>query len=264
MILLLKHLLLLTLLALPCWTASAQQTPPDTAGCADIVYLRNGSVYRGRLVEQLSDQTLVLRTWSGLTLHLPAKQIRRVVQRCPRDSARRRAAMPKPYTFRERGWYNATTASVLTGRAYWGDYALGYSLHNSTGYAFSRIAGIGVGFGADVYSPYQDDFHQPVYPIFAEARGYLSRRHVAPFYAAGVGWGFAGNSGQDRWGYEDRWRGGWLAQLRVGYRLGNHFTLHAGLRLQRQKRIWTNAWDFSRGQDRILYRRLELGFGLLL
>ncbi len=253
----------LLLAVLAPWLLRAQQ-PDPAESCTDLVYMKDGSVYRGKLIEHPLDGPLVLQTWSGLTVHLPAKKIRRVVQRCPDASLKIRATAPKPYSFKERGWYNATQLSYLAGNTWQGGAATGFSLHNSTGYSFNRWIGVGVGAGVDAYSPYLPFINQTTYPLFLETRGYLLAKNVSPFYNLSAGWGFAGGGTTDRPGYEDQWQGGWLAKALIGYRVGNHFSLFGGLRFQRQYRNWTSTWDQSYGQDRILHQRFELGFGLLL
>ena len=132
----------------------AQQHDAAT-GCTDIVYLKGGSVYRGKILENPDNGPLVIQTWSGLTLHLPAAKIRRIVQHCP-DAPKggKSSFAPQPYTFRERGWYNATGMSVLAGRSWWNENVTGFSLYNSTGYLFSRWLGVGIGLGVDAYSPW--------------------------------------------------------------------------------------------------------------
>ena len=153
---------------------------------------------------------------------------------------------------------------MLTGRTWWNESVTGFSLYNSTGYLFSRWLGVGLGLGIDAYSPYVNQINQATYPVFIEARGYLMASNMAPFYNFSAGWGFAGGRSNARFGYDDQWRGGWLLHGRLGYRLGNHFTIFGGLRFQRQDRVWTHFQDQSEGKDRILHRRFELGLGLLL
>lgn len=257
-----KHILLLFFALLPLAMQAQQSTPNE--GCVDLVYMKDGSIYRGKIVEQAPDGPVVIQTWSGLIMHLPAKKVRRIVQKCPEDASSKHPAAPRPYSFKERGWYNATHLSCVTGNTWNGGVATGFSLHNSTGYAFSRWIGLGLGLGVDTYSPYLLNINQPTYPVFLEARGYLMAKPVSPFYAAGAGWGIAGGGSDDRFGYTDSWSGGWMAKAQLGYRFGNYFSMFAGLRFQRQDRNWTNTWDLSHGKDRILHQRFELGFGLLL
>ncbi|MBL7804531.1 MAG: hypothetical protein JNL02_12395 [Saprospiraceae bacterium] len=244
----------------------AQTNADPSTGCTDVVYLKNGSIYRGKILEHAEGGTLVVQTWSGLILHVQEKKVRRVVQRCPGDdeSAKKRAAIPRPYDFREHGWYNVSSFSVLAGRTWWDENTIGVSLQNVTGYALNRWIGLGLGLGVEAYSPYVQEFNQVTYPVFVEARGYFQRKNSAPFYAFGGGWGFAGGSTSERWGYNDNWTGGWLLQGKLGYRLGNHFSLYGGLRFQRQNRVWTDTWGASEGTDKILHRRLELGMAVQL
>lgn len=233
----------------------AQQNPDD---CQDIVYLRGGSEYRGKITEYAPGGNLVIVTWNGVTMTVPADNVKRVVQRC-KESRRRQ---PRDYDFKERGLYNATRLGVLVGQTYVGEKATGASLYHSIGWMFNRWIGAGIGGGVETFSP--DGFEAPSYPIFVEARGYFLEKNVTPFYTIGAGWAFTGKNAGSQWGYTDNWSGGWLAKMQIGYRLGNHFTMHGGLSFQKKTRDWRSTWGGEWGKDRILHKRLELGIGVIL
>lgn len=232
----------------------AQQNPGD---CTDIVYLRNGSKLQGKIVEYNPDANLVMVTWSGVNMTVPAINVKRIVQRCKEDKRQRHL-----YDFKERGLYNATRLGVLAGETYYRENTNGYSLCHSIGWMFNRWIGAGIGGGMEIFDP--GGYEATTYPIFAEVRGYLLAKNVSPFYTVGGGWAFTGKNGDQQQGFIEDWHGGWMAKIQLGYRLGNHFILHGGLSLQRKTRDWQSIWGGDQGEDRILHKRLELGVGVIL
>jgi hypothetical protein len=212
---------------------------------------------RGKITEYNLEDNLVIETWSGTQMTMPSANVKRVVQKCKGDKAER---IPLPYSFHENGWYHATRLSTLSGAS-----GLGIGLQHSSGLKLTRLLGIGVGIGMENFDPWDSDV--PTFPIFAEARGYLLAKKITPFYAVGAGYGVSKKHSDavifD--GPSETWKGGWMAQGHIGYRIGNHVFVQFGIRFQRKTRIWENIfWGNNSGVDRILHKRLDIGIGLLL
>jgi hypothetical protein len=233
--------------------------------CRDVVRVRGGSVYTGRVLHHNDQGMLVIQTWSGTEARIPVSDVRRVVQRCDDDVARRMPLAQKPYAFPERGWYSATRAGVLVAS---GEGESGPGLQHSMGFRFNRWLSAGLGLGLENFSPGNVS---TTYPVFAEIRGYMLPRNLSPYYALGAGWGFSDRRNMsDFEGGVSRWEGGWMAQGELGYRVGNHFLMYLGLRFQRQYRHFENPWGWwsngngDRGTERHLRKRLQIGIGILL
>lgn len=242
--------ILFFLLLLPAANCFAQQQED----CRDIIYLRNGSVFKGNITAYQADGEIALTTCSGVELRLPAKVVKKVRQDCPKYKSR---GLPRPYSFRESGWYHLSRVEVL-----WGESGVGFGLQHSSGLKINRLLGFGLGTGIENLTPWDDDID--TYPVFAEVRGYLLAKRITPFYALGTGYAFTSKKYEDDTfnGFGEKRRGGWMAQAQIGYRIGNHCTVHLGLRFQRKTRNW-QRWGLE-GADKILQKRLDLGVGILL
>jgi hypothetical protein len=252
-----RHLCLVALVAACCCfavTAVAQTQP----ACVDVVYLRDGSRFIGQL-RTLTGDSIEIRIQGGFDLKVARKEMRRILQRC--DGMADLGS--RVYNFREKGWYNATRFNFLVGRTWGSNPVIGASLYHSTGYAFRRELGVGVGGGVDFFVPSDDE--AATYPVFAEIRGYLRPSNATPFYALGLGWGFTerGSGQQTRFERTYQWEGGAAMQAELGYRFGNHFMALVSLRIQHKTRSWQSLWDESYAVEQIVYRRLGLGIGFL-
>jgi hypothetical protein len=224
--------------------------------CQDIVYMKGGSVFRGTVTAYEIEGNLVMRTWSGAQMQIPASNVRRIVQQCKDTTRFSGKIFENPsYTFSEEGWYHATRFSILTSEE------AGLGIQHSSGKKINRYWGVGMGIGLENFEPYNDVL---TVPVFAEIRGYLLPKRIAPFYALGVGYGF---SKEGNGGFSDgteRWKGGWMAQGNIGYRIGNHFFIQLGIRFQHKTHTWTSRWSSFSSIDQILYQRMDVGIGLLL
>ena len=229
------------------------QTQPD-AECYDVVYLRDGSNYRGRILEMHPDGGMAFETWNNHVMNLLPKQVTKVKQHCPRSQPIYESPAQK--------WYNASRLGIMPGtsdvsHSYENDNVLGVSLMHTAGYQFSQWVGAGLGIGFESYGGYIPFS----YPIFAEFRSYLSApRRISPYAAVSGGWAATNKSVENA--FNETWSGGLMGKFELGLVCGNHFTVHSGLSFQSMERHWANDWNQSSGTDQFLFQRLVFGLGL--
>lgn len=188
---------------------------------SDIIHLRNGSRFEGQILEKRENGTLRFQLSAGGELEFREEEISRIEQKevSPKGaeeaegSAGPELLREKTYAFKERGVFNATFFSTLSGAA-GSKFQLGLGIHNVTGYQFHRLLGIGLGLGVDTYS---FDNGETLHPVFAEARGYLSRKSVSPYYSGSAGYGFAFKSSDE---LINKAEGGMFFRGAMGLRLG--------------------------------------------
>ena len=224
----------------------------------DVVYLINGSVFRGQILSYHSNGQLVLKALGGHELTFSANVIKKVVQERITSAGKKK---DKSYAFKEKGIYHQSSLSINSGSTAWnGNLIIGSGFQHIVGYQFMRQLGLGMGLGVDYYNI---PAREIVFPLFVELRTYLNENNTAPFFALASGYSFAFKN-EDR-GIIDA-KGGFMTYPSFGFRLGasdeTNVTLDAGVKFQ--KSTFTRAgWALESFTQEMLYKRLTIRLGLL-
>lgn len=168
-----------------------------------------------------------------------------------------------PYNFKEEGLYYAVKASFIAG-----NFGNRQNENNGAGGSilvgkrYNRWLGVGVGAG---YDSYVVDFGESVLPIFAELTGYFTPTNTSLSYGLAAGYSFA-FSNEDKNIIDAK--GGLMVHPHLGIRFGKNklkYTLDLGYKFQKAAFTFRNAWDLrSRFEQRLLYKRVTLRFGVLI
>lgn len=245
---LVKPLLISLLLCCAAVTVQAQHRQQD------VVFLHNGSMVRGEIIEHIVDSHVKIQTVDGSIWVFQMDEVREVTQVEKYNS--------KSHTIEpgNSGFYNLTDIGVLSGRDA-NSSILTLSGQTVCGYRISQrfSAGIGTGF---------ENYNTVLAPVFAEGRYYFLQRNFSPFVALQAGYGIPVNNYRD---YSGAWthKGGVMANATVGIRnyLSNNvaLVLSAGYRHQ-QSVSSTYQWWFGEGDSaelKHLYNRFVLRIGVL-
>jgi hypothetical protein len=201
-----KQLLLLPflLLSMMLMTAKAQ------SGMEDVVYLNNGSVLRGIIVEQVPNKSLKVQIAGGSIFKVEIADVERITKESPlsvfpgsgapdrsareprmRDSTRVR----EPWSAARRKGYFLQGQVLL-------ELAQG-GLRVVNGYKFGRFGYLGVGLGLDLSGPsisHAYDYYWgsddtrgmgAYLPVYLHYSGDVLNRRVTPFYAVELGYALA-------------------------------------------------------------------------
>jgi len=216
----------------------------------DEVTTTSGSVWKGTITEITDDGYYVITTVSGMTFRLHESAIDNVRQEWIGSRRTKR-----PYSFKEKGFYQTVEVSVV-GNATTG----GLSATYSAGHRFSRWIGVGGGVGI---TGYDIGWGLNVIPLFVEARGFLTQTKVSPYYAVRFGYGIALTNAVNN---ISEAKGGYLFNPQIGLRFGGgkNVSFYTGLGLNFQRATYTSSRAFSEEVivDRYLFKRLELKFGI--
>ncbi len=233
----------------------AQENNEEGAMFQDVVYLKDGSLFRGKLLEYKPDESLVIETWSGQQIRFKSNRVRKVRQELIQPKHTEKVTA---YNFREKGWFNNTDLSVNWSENNWGSLIVGASIANVAGYQFNRLVGAGVGVGFDTY---QLVSRNQYIPIFAEVRGYFLKKKTTPMYRYQVGYGI-GLKDLD----QDLFKsvGGFYSYPAVGFRFGaksgGNTTLDLGWKVQMSEQHY-RIWEGTEVR-KMTYQRFTLRCGV--
>ncbi|MCB0653654.1 MAG: hypothetical protein KDC85_20420 [Saprospiraceae bacterium] len=239
------------------------------------IYLNNGEVYKGNMVDYRKGEYLVLKRLNGTLDTIPDNDIQRIEQiqmdikpvkkasvqkRVPQVVQKPAPKKKRKYLFRETGWYNATGFSGFGGRS--GSYLkMGIGISTTTGYMFNRMVGIGLGIGKDNYSSRQGE---GLFPVYGEVRGYLKKKSNTPFYAIKAGYGMA--FANEKFGITQA-EGGLMLNPSVGYRFGGDKTgniyFEMGYKFQKQFIEKTSTFNSDITVVDAIYNRISLSAGII-
>lgn len=262
---------LFLLLLLICASIGKAQESPKVS----TIYLNNGEIYKGNLVDYRKGEYLILKRLNGDLDTIADNQIKKIeqIEMSRRSSViesnkrynqaavkNEKTRKKRKYQFRERGWYNATGFSGFGGRS--DSYLkMGIGLSTTTGYMFNRNLGIGLGIAKDNYSSRQGE---GLYPVFAEVRGYLKKKFNTPYYAVRAGYGFAFEN--EKFGITQA-EGGAMLNPSVGYRFGGDKTgniyFEMGYKFQKQFIERKSGFNQDVTIVNVTYHRISLSAGII-
>ncbi len=223
----------------------------------DYVYLKNGSLFKGEIVEYQDGGQLHLKLDNERTFIFEDKNIKRIVQGGTYKIHKDKSF--KPYNFKEKGMYYFFAGNINGGSsAFQNEGTAGLGIQAAAGYQLNRWLGAGLGIGMDYYYPGSGERFMPV---FAEVRGYLRQKNVAPYYSVQTGYGFTFVD-EDR-AMEDSQGGIYLYPalgLRCGASDNANFTIDIGYKYQKGTFAF-RQWDLV--EHKMTYRRIALRVGVL-
>lgn len=227
----------------------------------DVVYLKNGSIFRGQIELYEYGKELRLRLYENQVLVFEAKNIKKIVQTANEsEKEEKEIESKKTYAFREQGFYFHSSLGYIGGNNLWGNYIDAFNVHSQVGYQFNRLIGAGIGTGVDFYNVGLGS----IIPVYGAARGYLKKSNFSPFYQLAAGMGIPIKN--ENSGFSDSKAGYYLAP-ELGFRFGAsneaNMTLGIGLTWQKATYITTFGDTVTKNEDNYTFRRFNLKIGVL-
>jgi len=227
-----------------------------------VVYLKSGTMFSGVVKEWKIGDLITIITDAGNEFTFKGDTIDKVLQR---ELYEKNLGLKygTPYNFKESGIYYSVKGHFIKGN-------FGSRANESHGGGFSALLGtrynryFGVGIGVG-YDSYAFDSGERVVPFFTEVSGYLSPKHTTLSYGLAAGYSLAFNN-------EDfniiQAKGGLMVHPNIGIRFGKKdvkYTIDLGYRFQKAVFTYRDVWDGrARNEQRLLYKRVTLRFGVLI
>lgn len=240
----------LSLVLIPIGFGQEADEKKDNIEYQDVVFLKDGSILRGKMQNWDYGGDLVITLLGGQTMTIGDDDILRVRQELIGVGSA--AKVKQPFQFRESGTYNTFSGTMKFGSEF------GVGITYSLGVRFNQYLGIGLGFG---FEDFEVNWASEMIPAFAEVRGYLSKKKITPYYSLRAGLAFPIKNDDY---FITETKPGLLLNPEVGYRFGGQdvqYYMGFGYRLQKASYLQEFPWE-REDDTNLTYRRLELKFGL--
>lgn len=236
------------------------------------VYLRDGSIYIGKILDAVPDKSIRLELYDGVAVTILNSNIKKIIET---NRGGNRKTEHYSYEFRETGLYNVNYISITGGSGIEGNSNLGFGMSSSFGYMFNKYIGLGIGIGIDKFdvlniknanSYYYNYLESPftnTYPLFVETRGYFYGEMNAYYYSLSAGYGFI-NKNEDFGVLEAH--GGLMYYPAIGIRFGGkkhfNFCIDFGVKIQKADFVVQNFFESGTDHYFVNYKRFTLRLGI--
>lgn len=201
----------------------------------DVVYLKNGSVVRGKVLSHIPGQTIKVET---------ADQSIWVFETTNVDSITYERVPGKKIDLKTKGYYNVTNFGVLAGRDDWGT-RYSFSLNTINGWKLNKRFGVGLGAGLEVIND------ASFFPLFGEGRFDLQHQGFSPFVSVYSGYALPTQSRINSWPGELIRKGGFMAGGEIGIRnyisSNSAFVFGVGFRYMHLNEETADPWGWPEG-----------------
>ncbi|MBI3142168.1 MAG: hypothetical protein HYZ16_05025 [Bacteroidetes bacterium] len=222
-------------------------------GLEDVLYLKNGAVYRGTLLPSIDSAHYRIEIVGSNVMVVALDEVAL--------KSREKAAyvlVRAPRTPQANGWYGEMSVGLPMGLSQWGSLISAVSLHGFAGYQIKQNIKVGLGSGFEAYNE-----AALLLPLFGRITGDLTRKLVTPFYQADVGYGFNMVPDNDMQSF----RGGASGFLGGGIKFNSrstfYFNILTGIRIQYASSYINSNWWWEPYTEYYRYNRIEtrLSFG---
>lgn len=241
--------------------------PNQTADLQEVVYMKNGSIIRGKIISMDKEGDITIKIVGGTVLVFPSSEVDNIKfeSGSPYFNNRAYKRIPRPYNVPEPGNYQVAVMGWVVGQGQWG-FRPGFSAHYVYGRYINQNLALGLGIGFDVYDLI--DNGDGAAQFYLDARGYFKNTSQTFFYKVGLGYGDV---------FTNRWQvtettGGLYANPAIGLRFASrsrtHFIMELGATFQKANYV-ESVWDpidgtnTQRSEIDIWFQRNTLKLGIL-
>ena len=234
--------------SLICFSVLAQNTEKE-----DVIYLKNGGIVRGTIVEYVSDEAIKIEIIGQNVLVFGLDE----VEKMQKEDVLKITKKKHPIHFSESLYSNHSSLGVLFSQ----NDGTGTSIETVNSYRITPSANLGLGVGIIWINTWRLGWARTM-PIFADIRGdVFPKSRTTPFYYVQLGYGID-TAGE----LDDERKGGIYFALGTGIKIRTRskiaFTLGFGYTHQHQKITETDWWNNGQIIERsINYRRIALRTG---
>jgi hypothetical protein len=214
----------------------------------DAVYLKNGNILRGKIIENAIDHHTTIQIEGRSVFVCPVDEISKII-----------FDEPTPLSKRE---YKASSLEVIAGTNFYGgsDNSAGFNFITAYRFPFRLETGVGTGI---------EWFNNQLIPFYGDVRYHFLKGAISPYIYGQMG--YAMPLSKEANGDYTTYYGGFLAAtgagLRVNFTKHNALVFSIGYRYQRTKTVNSYGyWYYSSQFEEIIlnnYKRMSFSMGFV-
>jgi len=248
-------------------TECFSQTPDGNGKLEDVVYLRDGSMFRGVIKELIADSLVKIEIVGGNLMVIPQKEIDHIDYHIRQESRTIKTDLDScPPAPRDHGYFNTSELGIMPGANYSDGYygygnqsPVGFTIQTINGYRFNSNFLVGGGLGMDI-------IQQAMLQFFADARWEMLHRRATPFLYVDIGYGIPVSKEPQSDYFQTTYKGGLMWGSGVGMRFNFHregaFLVGVGYKMdKRSEEVVSEGWPYDSKYD-YTFNRLVMKFGL--
>ena len=174
-----KNILIILIISVLQVVAFSQDTATNIT--KDILFLKDGSVLRGTIVEQVPNQYLKIGISGGTVVEVNMNEVKRI-----KADKGNYVFNPDGSNTKVKGFYTGYSVQAMFGQAGESDFEerliIGAGIQYSLGYQFNKYASLGGGIGMQLYDRVFGD-------VFVQGRAFLPLGKLTPTLAIDAGYG---------------------------------------------------------------------------
>lgn len=219
----------------------------------DIVYLKNGSIIKGSIIEYNQDKKIKIKTIDNYTWEFNIDDVKEIKRE---EGA---IELNESIDYLIDGFINYTTLGLLIGNGNNNKQAP-FSVMMTNGYLFNKKIGVGAGFGIEFYE-------ETMLPVYIDLKYHFNQRKISPFVAIQGGYSFSleDNDNSDNiYNYEQKYLGGYFFNPEIGMliNLQSYNALLFSLGYRHQLLRYEQEYPYEVTTDHY-YNRFSIRFGFI-
>lgn len=203
----------------------------------EVVYLKNGSIIRGVIIEQVPNESLKIKTSDGSIFVYTIPEIQKITKEEPIQPNFKRRKTFNGFADNTKGYKGFVNLTVGGGLGDYGDNNIGLS--TSHGYQFNPYIYLGAGVGLSYYFDYETTF----VPIFLDFKANLMDGKIIPFAGAKLGYSVFDGTG-------------FYFNPTVGVKFAKSFNVSLGYTVQMTEMYY---YDYNGGYSNSYYDNVNIG-----
>jgi hypothetical protein len=186
----------------------------------DVVYLKNGSIIRGVIIEQIPNVSIKIETVGENVFFYKIDEIEKLTKE------------PEIFVCLKKGYQFILEGGIAfcSGSNYRNYNYFNFNIIN--GYRFNPYFSVGLGIGSHFYSA----ANQLIVPLYLDVRTNLTKSRVTPYLAFGIGYSLSASNDFKKYGFI------MSPEFGISIRSENKYAINIGLGFELQNATMPQGW----------------------